>query len=117
MRRPKRKAAQTETVSDRQPRLPLALREQRRTRDPVPEPLVRQLLRPLAAADSKFELVKDHSQRFEPRQPGFPFGGDQVAQQPNQRPAIVLGQVEGALCLQLVTASHRGHPLGRSETS
>ena len=44
-----------------------------------------------SAADSKFELLKDRSQRLEPP-------GDQVTQQPNQRPAVVLGQVEGAFC-------------------
>ena len=54
---------------------------------------------PPSAADGKFELIKDVCQRFEPRQPWLPVRDDQVAQQPNQRPAVVLGQVKGAFCL------------------
>jgi hypothetical protein len=33
-----------------------------------------------------------------------------VAQQPNHRPAVVLGQIEGAFCRQRVTTSHPKHP-------
>jgi hypothetical protein len=62
-----------------------------------------------AAADGKFEFLKDHSQRFEPRQQWLSMGGDCVTQQANQRPAIVLGQVEGAFSRQRVTTRHPGH--------
>jgi hypothetical protein len=62
-----------------------------------------------AAADGKFELLKDHSQGFEPWQQRLPLRGDYVAQQPNQRAAIVLGQVEGhsaaSVLKQLIGAS------------
>ena len=64
---------------------------------------------PPSAADGKFELLKDLPQRFEPWQAWLPVGGDQVAQQPNQRAAIVLGQVEGAFCRQRVTTAYQGH--------
>ena len=63
-------------------------------------------LRQPPRANSSFS--KDHSQRFEPRQQWLPVGGDCVAQQPNQRPAIVLGQVERAFCRQRITTRHRG---------
>jgi hypothetical protein len=62
--------------------------------------------------NGKFELLKDHFQRLGPRQHWLPVGGDCVAQQPNQCPAIVLGQVEGAFCLQRVATGHSG-PLWR----
>ena len=60
------------------------------------------------ATDGKFELLKNLSERFEPRQPWLSIGGDRVAQQANQRPAIVLGQVEGAFRREQITTGHRG---------
>src|SRR6516162_8255555 len=70
-------------------------------------------LKSCLSADAKFELLKDHSQLFEPRQQWLPIGRDCVTQQPNQRPAIVLGQVQGAFSLQRVTTGHSAAPFMR----
>ena len=64
-----------------------------------------------SAADGKFELIEDHSQRTELRQEWLPVGGDRVAQQPDQRPAVILGQVERAFRLERVTTTHPKYPL------
>jgi len=58
-------------------------------------------LRQPPTANSSFS--RNLSQGFQPWQQWLPVGGDCVAQKPNQRPAIVLGQLEGAFCRQ------RGH--------
>ena len=50
---------------------------------------------PPSVGDGKFELLKDHFQWLERRQQWLPVGSNCVPQQPNQCPAIVLGQVEG----------------------
>ena len=66
---------------------------------------------PPSAADGKFELIKDHSQRFEPRQPWLPVGGDRLAQQTKSASGSSSSlSFEGASCRQRVTTSHRNHP-------
>jgi hypothetical protein len=78
-----------------------------------PEVMLRQIPSPTANSS----LSRITFKRFEGRRQWLPVGSDCVAQQLNQRPAIVLGQVEGTFCGQRATTSHRKHYFNISPAS